>query len=76
MDIPHEATLLRIFIGEGDRYEHRPLYEASILKARRNHLAGATRLRGPISSSFDPLGKQLAYLFSQSDNGAYFSSEP
>ena len=48
MEIPHEATLLRIFIGESDRYEHRPLYEAIILKAREMHLAGATALRGPI----------------------------
>ena len=48
MEIPHEATLLRIFIGESDRYEHRPLYEAIILKARELHLAGATALRGPI----------------------------
>src|ERR1700733_969049 len=48
MEIPHEATLLRIFIGESDRYEHRPLYEAIILKAREMRLAGATALRGPI----------------------------
>jgi PII-like signaling protein len=48
MEIPHEATLLRIFIGESDRYEKRPLYEAIILKAREMHLAGATALRGPI----------------------------
>lgn len=48
MEIPHEATLLRIFIGESDRYEHRPLYEAIILKAREMQLAGATALRGPI----------------------------
>jgi PII-like signaling protein len=48
MEIPHEATLLRIFIGESDRYENRPLYEAIILKAREMHLAGATALRGPI----------------------------
>ena len=48
MEIPHEATLLRIFIGESDRHEHRPLYEAIILKAREMHLAGATVLRGPM----------------------------
>ena len=48
MEIPHEATLLRIFIGESDRYEHRPLYEAIILKAREMQLAGATALRGPM----------------------------
>lgn len=46
MQIPHEAVLLRIFIGESDRWEHRPLYEAIVLKAREMHLAGATVLRG------------------------------
>ena len=48
MQIPHEAVLLRIFIGESDRWEHRPLYEAIVLKAREKHLAGATVLRGPM----------------------------
>jgi uncharacterized protein len=47
MQIPHEATLLRIFLGESDRWEHKPLYEAIVLKARELHLAGATVLRGP-----------------------------
>jgi len=46
MQIPHEAMLLRIFIGESDRWEHKPLYEAIVLKARERHLAGATVLRG------------------------------
>jgi PII-like signaling protein len=40
--------LLRIFIGESDRWHHQPLYEALVLKARELHLAGATVLRGPI----------------------------
>jgi hypothetical protein len=48
MQIPHEAVLLRIFIGESDRCEHKPLYEAIVLKARELHLAGATVLRGPM----------------------------
>ena len=48
MQIPREAVLLRIFIGENDRWEHRPLYEAIVLKAREMHLAGATVLRGPM----------------------------
>ena len=48
MQLPHEARLLRIFIGESDRWEHRPLYEAIVLKAREAHLAGATVLRGPM----------------------------
>ena len=48
MQIPHEAVLLRIFIGESDRWEHKPLYEAIVMKAREMHLAGATVLRGPM----------------------------
>jgi hypothetical protein len=48
MQIPHEAVLLRIFIGESDRHEHQPLYEAIVLKAREAGLAGATVLRGPM----------------------------
>lgn len=48
MEIPREAVLLRIFIGESDRWEHKPLYEAIVLKAREMHLAGATVLRGPM----------------------------
>jgi uncharacterized protein len=48
MEIPNEATLLRIFIGERDHFEHKPLYEAIVLKAREAHLAGATVLRGPM----------------------------
>jgi len=48
MQIPKQAVLLRIFFGEDDRVEGRPLYEAIVLKAREMHLAGATVLRGPM----------------------------
>src|SRR5882672_8798898 len=48
MNLPNEATLLRIFVGESDRWKHQPLYEAIVLKAREMHLAGATVLRGPM----------------------------
>ena len=48
MQIPTDAVLLRIFLGESDRWEHLPLYEAIVLKAREQHLAGATVLRGPM----------------------------
>ena len=48
MHLPHEAMLLRIFIGESDRWHHQPLYEAIVLKARDLQLAGATVLRGPM----------------------------
>jgi hypothetical protein len=46
MELPHESVLLRIFIGESDKWHHQPLYEAIVLKAREQHLAGATVLRG------------------------------
>jgi uncharacterized protein len=48
MHLPEEAVLLRIFIGESDRWKHEPLYEAIVKKARELHLAGATVLRGPM----------------------------
>jgi uncharacterized protein len=48
MKIPDEGCLLRVFIGESDKWHGRPLYEAIVLKARELHLAGATVLRGPM----------------------------
>ena len=48
MQIPQDAVLLRIFIGENHRFGPLPLYEAIVLKAREMHLAGATVLRGPL----------------------------
>lgn len=41
-NLPEEAQLLRIFVGDGDKHHHQPLYEALVLKAREMHLAGAT----------------------------------
>lgn len=46
MQIPEDGHLLRIFVGESDKWHGRPLYEAIVLKARELHLAGATVLRG------------------------------
>ncbi len=46
MKLPEEAELLRIFIGESDRYEGKPLYEAIVEEARRQNLGGATVFRG------------------------------
>lgn len=48
MKIPDEGWLLRVFIGESDKWHGRPLYEAIVLKARELHMAGATVLRGPM----------------------------
>ena len=48
MEVPKDAVLLRIFIGEDDKAGRQPLCEAIVLKAREMHLAGATLLRGPM----------------------------
>jgi uncharacterized protein len=48
MELPQDALLLRIFIGEKDAYEGQPLFKALVLKAREMHLAGATVFRGPL----------------------------
>jgi uncharacterized protein len=48
MQIPRDAVLLRIFIGESERSDRKPLYEAIVLKARELQLGGATVLRGPM----------------------------
>ena len=48
MQLPEDALLLRIYLGESDRWQHQPLYEAIVMKARELQLAGATVLRGPM----------------------------
>jgi len=48
MQLPADAVLLRIFLGETDHRDGKPLYEAIVLKARELQLAGATVLRGPM----------------------------
>jgi len=44
--IPTEGKLLRIFIGEADRWQGKPLYEAIVIEARKRGLAGATVVKG------------------------------
>ena len=44
--LPEECYLLRIFIGESDKHDGKPLYEWIVLLARAKGLAGATVLRG------------------------------
>ena len=46
MTLPEAGSLLRIFIGEQDRHDGKPLYEWLVLRARQEGLAGATVLRG------------------------------
>lgn len=48
MKIPTNGYLLRVFIGESDKWQGKPLYESIVLKAREMHMAGATVLRGPM----------------------------
>ncbi len=54
MKVPEDALLLRIYLGESDRWQHQPLYEAVVLKARELHLAGATVLRADGFRRFQP----------------------
>jgi PII-like signaling protein len=53
MKLPEQSVLLRIFIGESDKYNHKPLYEQIILKARELNLAGATAIRGILGFGAD-----------------------
>ena len=46
MQLPSEALLLRVFIGESDKADGKPIYEAIVKEARRLGMAGATVLRG------------------------------
>lgn len=48
MQLPRDCVLLRVYLGEKERYGHSPLYEAIVMKAREFGMAGATVLRGPI----------------------------
>ena len=53
MKLPEEGALLRVFIGETDSYNGKPLYEQIVLKARELNLAGATVLRGVMGFGAD-----------------------
>jgi hypothetical protein len=46
MKLPYESSLLRVFIGESDKANGRPLYEVIVEEARKRGMAGATVLRG------------------------------
>jgi PII-like signaling protein len=53
MKLPEEGAQLRIFIGETDAYNGKPLYEQIVLKARELNLAGATVVRGVMGFGAD-----------------------
>ena len=46
MKIPQDGKLLRIFIGEKDKWQGVPLYEAIVMLARKEKMAGATVIKG------------------------------
>jgi len=46
MNLPNEGKLLRIFVGESDKHEGRPLHEWIVHRAHEHGLAGATVIRG------------------------------
>lgn len=48
MTLPEEGSLLRVFVGESDKHDGKPLYEWIVLQARAQGLAGATAWRGMI----------------------------
>ena len=75
MQVPADAVLVRIFLGESDRGPGgRPLYEAIVLKAREMHLAGATVLRGPMgfgrASRLHTIEMMMSEATSDSPNSA------
>lgn len=53
MKLPEEGMLLRIFVGESDKYQGKPLYEQIVLKARELNMAGATVMRGVMGFGAD-----------------------
>ena len=46
MKLKGKASLLRIFVGESDKFNGKPIYELIVFRARELKLAGATVLRG------------------------------
>ncbi len=48
MKLPGEAEILRIFIGESDKYDGKPLYQAIVEEARKRGMAGATVFKGSL----------------------------
>jgi PII-like signaling protein len=57
MQAPCDATLLRIFIGDDDTFDDKPLCDQIVLKARSMGLAGATVTRGTLA--FGPASREL-----------------
>ncbi len=65
MELPRDALRLRIYVGEDKLHGGRPLYEAIALKAREQHLAGATVLHGTLGFGHSTRIHTASVLFSQ-----------
>jgi uncharacterized protein len=62
MELTGEAKLLRIFLGERDKWKHKPLYEVIVTMAKQQGLAGATGFRGILSFKILELSQDLPIL--------------
>lgn len=49
MNISEKTGILKIYVGESDKYHHRPLYEEIVYEARNSGIAGATVFKGVMS---------------------------
>jgi uncharacterized protein len=67
MDVPTDAALLRIYVGENDSYDDAPLANALVLKARELGLAGATALRGLLGYGQPAHARGAELLLSRDD---------
>ena len=68
MRLPKASVLLRVFIGEDEKREGKPAYEASVLKAREMNMAGATALRGIMGFGANTRQLHTAKLFEVTNN--------
>jgi len=66
MHAPCDATLLRIFVGEDDVFDDKPLYDQIVLKARDMGIAGATVTRGLLA--YGPASQEFQIRFRLSED--------
>jgi len=66
MNAPCDATLLRIFIGNDDAFDDKPLYDQIVLKARDMGMAGATVTRGLLA--YGPASQELRIVLRFSED--------
>lgn len=67
MELPEDCVRLRIYVGEADKWEHRPLYEAIVAKAREDGMAGATVFRSPMGFGANSVIRTAKILTLSSD---------